>query len=157
MELVEQDKKIMLFRTSDGLLLRYRVPTPTIDRTIYMSDEDAEGNYRTASDIAPTKADMERVFISHNMFMNCRLMTDYLDREPLGISKEDEYTDRPGRYIRTMYAGSDSHIERALTDDEIATLKKIDDATRERYRKRLASYWKRYSDKVYISTYWANR
>lgn len=46
---------------------------------------------------------------------------------------------------------------RDLSQDELHELAECEAVARREYEKRLDTYWKRYSDKVYTRGYWANR
>lgn len=149
------------FVTDDGFLISVRRDRPGISKILYYSDEDySTGEYRTATDIAPNKEALKNCFMSENL-RKIRSVTDWLDKHPCGklfISKNGQYIcDSEVRAVATDFPGEEYKYERELTVDEIETIRKVVAEDKKAFEKRLERYWKRYSDKVYISTYWANR
>lgn len=150
-------KKYDYFKTSDGYIIELRPARAyQISSTIYESDEDASGNYRTAKDIAPTEDDLKALFIADNM----RLEGDYTPEEWQNL-----YISTPcfrGSTLRTIYHRQTHQIdqwhdvERRLTWAEIEWLKNYYAEQRKAQTERLERYWKRYRNKIYIHTYWAN-
>lgn len=155
--LLKNFKKYDYFNTSDGYVIELRPARACkIQSTIYESDEDVNGNYRTAKDIAPTEDALKQLFFNENM----RLDGDYTPKE-----WENLYISEPmfaGSNLRTIYHRLTQQIdwwhdvERKLTWDEIEWLKKYYAEQKRLMLERLERYWKRYHDKIYIHTYWAN-
>ena len=149
------------FETSDGLIVAINHMKPRISRVLWYSDEDlTTGEYRTASDIAPNKEVLKNCFMNDNLRGFHSVFSD-IERHPmkkLFISKNGQYIrDSEVRYIVADYEEESDKYERELTDEEVKVLKETVDKDLEAYKTRLERYWKRYSDKVCISTYWANR
>lgn len=151
------------FITNDGFIVAFSKCKPRIDKVLWYADEDySTGEYRAASDIAPDKEALENCFISENL-RKFHSLTDWLDKHPCGklfISKKGQYVkDSKVRGIATDFDEPEAQFkyERALTDEEVETIRKTVDEEKKAFEQRLERYWKRYSDKVYISTYWADR
>lgn len=153
--------KYDFFELSDGLRVML---TPArgkaITTTIWESDEDTQGNYRTSDDIAPTEQARYNLFIAENM-RNLTDITEHAEHtnRTLYVSKPTRTSDT----LRTVIARHDYEIdnwhdtERPLTEQEIADLKKWEEEQRTALKQRLDRYWKRYKNKVRVDTYWVNR
>lgn len=150
-------KKYDYFKTSDGYVIELRPARAyKIQSTIYESDEDASGNYRTASDIAPTEDDLKRLFIEDNM---------RLDEPTRPEEWQQLYISKPmfmNSTLRTIYHRQTHQVdqwhdvERKLTWAEVEWLRNYYAEQRKAMKERLERYWKRYRNKIYIHTYWAN-
>lgn len=150
------------FRTDDGLIIEMSgARSKSITREIYFSDEDAHGNYRTSSDIAPTKEILKGIFFKENL--------DDLDDLTGRMAERPQkklYVSKPtwnNSEVRTFVLRDDIDIdrwhdvERLATEEETNWLKQYDEEQRKAMTERLEKYWKRYSNKVGIRTYWADR
>lgn len=149
------------FETSDGLIVAIEKKKPRIDRVLWYADEDySTGEYRTSDDIAPNKEALKECFLEENLRKYHSIFTD-IENHPmkkLFISKSGRYIrDSKVRAIVPDYESEAYKYERALTNEEIKVLRETCESDLVDFKKRLDRYWKRYSDKVYISTYWANR
>lgn len=150
------------FRTEDGLIVELTgARARGITREIYFSDEDAQGNYRTGSDIAPTKEILKEIFFKENLD-NLTEITKRQEERPykkIYISKPNWVNSEVRCFLLRDEADIDRRhdIERLATDEEIKWLKGYEDEQRKEMTERLEKYWKRYSNKVGIRTYWADR
>ncbi len=66
---------------------------------------------------------------------------------PRFLGHEDDFKDDERRGM----------VRRPMTAEERGQLEAIIDGLRDKYVKRLETYWKRYSDHIYSHGYWANR
>ena len=152
------------FETDDGLVIALDKGTPKPQRHLYYADEDWEtGEYRTADDIAKTKEQLKQCFIEENI-RRLHTFTDWLEKHPvieLYISKNPQYRGQTdgARYVRALYPDDWEHsiMERKVTEEELAFIRDYEEKQKAEFIERLERYWKRYSDKVEIRTYWANR
>lgn len=153
------------FETEDGLVIALDKGLPKPQRYLYYQDIDpSTGEYRTSSDIAPTKDILKELFVSENMRRLC-IFYKLLERNPemeLYISKNSQYrSDKNGaRYIRPLLPSDRleiSQMERKITEQELADIRAYEENRKAEFVKRLERYWNRYSDKVDIRTYWADR
>lgn len=155
-------KKYDFFELSDGLkIFLSGSRASAINNVIYRSDEDAQGHYITSDDIAPTEEDLKRIFIADNM-RNLREYSEYLEQRPFAKLYVGKPTYRDSE-LRNLLVRDDHEVEmwhdveRVLTEAELSDVKKWEEEQRKAHRERLEKYWKRYKNKVYIHTYWANR
>ena len=126
---------------------------PSIDSTLYYDDE-TEG---------PDASKFE-AFKAYNM-RNKRFDLDELIANGRGnIWVYTNYTnDRTGGKLKgwstTHWDEEPRHLGdyHKATDDDIAAIRQGLAAQKAAFEKRLATYWKRYSNKVHASGYWANR
>ena len=149
------------FETSDGLIVAINHMKPRISRVLWYADEDySTGKYRTSDDIAPNKEALKNCFIQDNLRSFHSVFSD-MERHPmkkLYITKGGQYIrDSKVRAIVADYDEEAYKYERELTPEEVKVLKETVDKDLEAYKTRLDRYWKRYSDKVHINTYWADR
>lgn len=168
-KLGERDKEFAkyhdYFETEDGLVISLDKKLPKPQRYLYYQDEDpATGEYRTDSDIAPTKDILKECFIEENM-RNLHSFSEWLDKHPtakLYISEESQYRgdENGARYIRTLFPNDEweiNQMEREVTEQELADIRAYEENQKAEFAKKLERYWNRYSDKVEIITYWADR
>ena len=150
-----------------GVIQVYR---PRIDHDIYYDDE-------TPDPLGDTLESKKAGFMAHNLRYNWRdfgisewiEQTDMLDR--IGCCagwriNEPFIAMWPGGECNPHFTGHLSDIEfdemrgmvrRPMTEEERGQLIEIMQGLREKYVKRLETYWKKYSDKIYSHGYWANR
>lgn len=149
------------FELSDGLrIVLVPARNKTITTTIWESDEDEHGNYITADYYAPTEDAKKKLFFAENM-RNLDNITEKAkhSHRTLYVSKPTRTSDT----LRTIYARHEHEVndwrdvERPLTAEEIADLKKWEEGERQAMSERLERYWKRYKTKVRVDTYWVNR
>ena len=154
------------FETDDGLIVALDKHKPGISKVLYYADEDwGTGEYRTASDIAPTKEDLKRCFIQDNL-RKLHSYKRWLENHPtadLYITERVQYRGEESG-ARAIFAAFPDDLDdprckplRKLTEEELKVVFAFEKEQEEQFIKRLERYWKRYADKVYISTYWANR
>lgn len=162
---IEYAKYHEYFETEDGLVISLDKTTPKPQKHLYYADEDWNtGEYRTASDIAPTKDALKECFIADNM-TNFHSFSEWLGKHQtskLYISKKPQYRgdEKGARYIRALFPSDEweiSQMEREVTEQELADIRAYENELKAEFVKRLERYWNRYSDKVEIRTYWANR
>lgn len=140
------------------------VTKPHIDKTIWYSDDHAD---------PASKCPLEEVFYEHNLRKSnvgfgvrshendpYRHYTGYVWRGENWPDGLYSVTWVPvGETFEQSHDGQYGHPteHRALTDREVDTLRQAENTLRTTYEKRLHAYWKRYSDKVYTDSYWADR
>ena len=155
-------RKYDFFKLHDGLVVYLSgARAKAIEREIYESDEDEQGRYRTSSDIAPNNDALKRLFMARNL-RELRNYTKYLDERPfekLYISKPVYTNSNLRQFVVRSASQIDAwhDVEREATPEELAALKQWEDEQMLEMTDRLEKYWKRYGDKVGITTYWANR
>lgn len=130
-----------IFRLSTGEIIFVNTEKPGIDSQLWYDDEQDEPSN--------TYENFEAHNIFHNLH-NQRLISNcnwlYKNSDPR------DYNNRIG----TNCSFGDT-VVRALTDEEKEDFNHVYLEQEAAYKKRLATYWKRYQDKIHWSGYWANR
>lgn len=156
---IEYQKYHEYYETDDGLIVAYDISKPGINSAIYRADE-VDGRYVSSSYYASTKDQLKLLFMRDNL----RRFNDYAERlqqypmEKLWITKRPNYYhDSVVRAIRCDVPSPVDEYERPLTKDELDFILEREKFWKAKFQKRLETYWKKYSDKVYVHTYWADR
>lgn len=125
---------------------------PSIESTMYYDDE-TEG---------PDASKFE-AFRDYNM-RDKRFDIDALIADNRHIWIYTNYTnDRTGGKLKgwstTRLGDEPTHLGEyhKATEDDIKAIRQVLKEMEKQFEKRLATYWKRYSNKVYAHGYWANR
>ncbi len=118
---------------------------PSIDKTIYYNDE-----YE-----APTIT--KEYFIEHNLRHNFKGLEVDFEKDLYLFANYEQAAEI--KYMRELdrFETEGQENLRKVTDEEKALIKAKLAEFKVNYLKRLNAYWKRFSDKVYASGYWANR
>lgn len=131
-----------IFKTSDDLYFAIELSKPSIQKTLWFSDEH---------DIP---SESEQLFIDYNIRLNAqRVVKD--DRSYSFV----KYASHQGHKVCTISSGSswEDDIVRDVEDEELAQIKEVTDAYINDYTNRLKKYWNKYSDKVMTMGFWADR
>lgn len=141
-------KRYRLFKTNDNNIIVFEEEKPSIDNTLWFDDE------------LPIPELTEELFINYNMHNLHTIKED-------GGLKTFLYNpyykcENPFNCFRCSqngysYAVNDKTFIRHLTDAEEEFILKLDDEIKEKYIKRLKSYYKKYKNKIYCMGYWVNR
>ena len=156
---IEYQRYHEFYETDDGFIVAYDIPKPGIGSAIYRPDE-IDGKLCPSTYWASDQKELKALFFSDNL----RKIKSYSERlreypmEKLWITKRPLYRhDSVARAIRCDEESEFDEYERQLTKAELKVILEREKYWRERYQKRLETYWKKYSDKVYVHTYWADR
>ena len=139
-----RDKHIIgettILKSKDGLIIDINMCKPSIDSTLWYDDETKapENNY-TNFELYNLKNLNIYYEEAKMIFKNDRINSSYT------VAENSRLYDFEKDYIRD------------LTAEEKQDLQAIAKVVKEAYKKRLASYWKRYQNKICWSGYWANR
>jgi hypothetical protein len=123
---------------------------PKIDSTIYYNDEyDSPG-------------ESKETFINYNIRLH---MPETFDKENTRYEYYAirQYTGQKNNILVAVHVQDKfdeiihKHIIRKLSETEMQQINEAIKEVQEHYKKRLNTYYKRYSDKIYASGYWANR
>ena len=133
-------KDYVVIEFDDGYEVAIELRQPSIDRTMWYDDETE----------AP-----ERNFENFKEYNLCKVRT-FNPEEVWYIARNlSYYVITP---LRDVYRRYEEHeIKRALTKEEKEFIAKLYDDYRNKFIKRLETYYKKYKDKIRASGYWANR
>ena len=129
-------KDEIVLEYDDGKYAILSCPQEHIQRDLWFRDDNE----------IPSKS--EELFINYNL-------GDYSMEHKKYIMKDNDFV-----YIsdRTCYIRPDAYeIIRPLRDDEKKVIEAALNERKAKFIKRLKTYWKKYSNKVYVQSYWADR
>lgn len=160
---IEYAKSNTYATTNDGFVVGIPVKKPRIQKDVWRADTDYEtGEYVSPSDIAKDKEHLKDLWVEDNL-REFQGLTKWLDEHPtsdLYLSKGPMYCkDSNVRYFAVLRYGDweIDKMERKATEDEIEFIRNLEAEQMAAFKKRLETYWKRYSDKIGVRTYWADR
>lgn len=128
-------KDEIVLEYEDGKYATLRCPQEHINSDLWFRDDDE----------MPEKN--EELFINYNL-------GDYSMEHNKYIIKSGNYVGISDTYF---FDGRDDEIIRPLRDDEKEVIEAALNERKAKFIKRLKTYWKRYSNKVFVRGYWADR
>lgn len=146
LDLKEQKRYYYFYATADGYIAKLSKPKPK--RNLYIADEAPFYNKYESGEI-----DKKDIFLSNNL------------QTIRGHKQMALYTPEKGKtecdLFVTICSNSDNtYIEmpnRQTSPREVAVYEAVHRLYISDQRARLEKYWNRYSDKVWVDTYWVNR
>lgn len=136
----------------DGQFVQIIGSKPTIHSVMYYDDETEGPNHNYAAFVAYNE--------SHTHLDHYKKMANsWGDYVPLVIGPAYWGDRTDGKLASVGYSRTEEVAEgyRKVTDEELILINQVVDEVKEDYLKRLDRYFKRYSDKICSSGYWANR
>ena len=141
-------KRYRIFKTFDNFTILFEEEKPSIDSDLWFDDE------------LPIPELSEELFINYNLHN----LHTIKENNSLNTFIYNPYykCENPYNCVRCSqngysYAVDDNTFKRMLTPEEEQVILQLDNDNKEKYIKRLKSYFKRYQDKIYCRGYWVNR
>lgn len=145
------------------------IDKPSIENEIWYDDETPNpfGDNNEHKKAAFKSRNMQNLYLSEQFeeWLECKreyeeegVTTGAWVAEPYTTKKyrSDGRLDFVFFVPRYTYKHQDDPTKTPLSEDEIAELKAISDEIKAQFEKRLETYYKRYSDKIFSRGYWAN-